>query len=478
MSEPDYTYEFSDIGERQSYVKVTIHRTGEERTFTICVDDEDLARCRRRDVSQKLADLMDIAVAVYAADRTSKREPDIQCNIKINLPVRHPEVFNNPDILKRLEDILYWYTEDNWSFQFHRRQSCGRFAEWQSNFSTDAGEAVEASEVALWSGGLDSLTGLYNRLSERSSSRFTLFGTGGNNIVHQLQKEIALGAANILSASIELVRVPIHLIHKTYKLRQLNRISRSRGFVFLLTGAVCALLEGSNELFIYENGIGAINLNFGAPEVGLDHSRSVHPNSLIMMSDFVSAVIGVPFAFRNPFVFSTKAQMCRIFAPLPKSQHNSVLKLIANTVSCDRCRRKPKQRIQCGVCSSCLLRRQALLAAGLEDRTDYLYASTTSDESHLPHMLFQIEKLAACVNSKEAWRDLSIAFPETLPDAARQMARFQEVSRDYIQDSLINLYKQYIREWDRVGPMLLPNLALSKDLQAIHATHTSGQKVH
>ncbi len=155
MIEPDYTYEFSDISERQSRVKVTIHRNGEKRTFTIQVDDEDLARCRRRDVSQKLADLIDIAVAVHAVDRMSKREPDIRCNIKINLPVRHPEVFNNPDILKRLEGILFWYTEDNWSFQFHRRHNCRRFAEWQSNFSTDAGEVGEASEVALWSGGLE-----------------------------------------------------------------------------------------------------------------------------------------------------------------------------------------------------------------------------------------------------------------------------------------------------------------------------------
>jgi hypothetical protein len=471
MIEPDYTYEFSDIKERQSSVHATIHRTGEKRDFTVCVKDEEFARYRRHDVSLILADLIDIAIAVHAADRMSKRKSDIQCNINISLPVRHPEVFNDPNIVKRLENILYWYTEDKWSFRFHQRQSYGRFAEYQSSFS---GEAEEVSEVALWSGGLDSLAGLYNRWSERSASRFTLFGTGGNKIVHELQKEIALGAVNSLSACVRLVRMPIHLIHKTYKYRELNRISRSRGFVFLLTGAVGALLEDSNKLFIYENGIGAINLNFGAPEVGLDHSRSVHPVSLIMMSDFVSSVIGVPFAFRNPFVFTTKAQMCRVFATLPKSQQNSVLELIASTVSCDRCRRKPKQRIQCGVCSSCLMRRQALLASGLEDRTDYFNKSGISNESHLPHMLLQIDKLATCVNSDEAWRDLSVAFPDTLPNAARRMAEFQEVPREYIQDSLINLYKEYIREWDRVG-IMLPNLATNQE--PTYATRTTGYTI-
>jgi len=76
----------------------------------------------------------------------------------------------------------------------------------------------------------------------------------------------------------------------------------------MLLGAVCALLADQQLLHIYENGVGAINLPFRASEVGLDHTRAVHPISLFEMSDTVSRITQASFRFVNPFVYSTKAK--------------------------------------------------------------------------------------------------------------------------------------------------------------------------
>src|SRR5205085_10815902 len=160
---------------------------------------------------------------------------------------------------------------------------------------------------------------------------------------------------NTLTIQTKRVRVHVDLIHgPDFGRNDLNRIPRSRGFVFLLLGAVCALLEGKDELFVYENGIGAINLNYGSPEVGLDQSRAVHPISLIEMSHLVSNTLDAPFAFHNPFLFTTKAQMCEVFNRLPEQFLVQVNRLVSKTVSCDRRSRIPKELMQCGCCSSCL----------------------------------------------------------------------------------------------------------------------------
>lgn len=98
----------------------------------------------------------------------------------------------------------------------------------------------------------------------------------------------------------------------------------------MLLGSAYACLEGqARALAVYENGIGAINLPFRASEVGLEHTRSVHPLSMCCVSQFVSMLIGEPFLVHNPFLWSTKAEMCRVLDELDVSD------IAWETVSCD-----------------------------------------------------------------------------------------------------------------------------------------------
>src|SRR5258708_1304580 len=313
MSQLDYTYIFDDLSDGYASVQWIHHRAHQStQMFRVRVDDQQFHRKRhweqRYHLSALHADCVDLASAIAVADRLSSRTRYQSCSIQIRLPVRHPEVFGSSPTLQYLQDILYWYTQDQWFFDFPLRSAYGRLAERQLSFLNPSSCELP-TEVALWSGGLDSLAGLYSQLKNGTApSHYVLFGTGTNTFIHSKQRAAAEAIEALFPGQTTLVQVPLRL-DETKEMRK-HSLQRSRGFVFLLLGAVCAMLEGQRVLSVFENGIGAINLPFTRAEVGLDHSLSVHPVSLIRMGEFISHLFGSPFTFQNPFLFQPKAQMC------------------------------------------------------------------------------------------------------------------------------------------------------------------------
>jgi hypothetical protein len=154
-----------------------------------------------------------------------------------------------------------------------------------------------------------------------------LFGTGSSDQVYNRQGKVAQTVQSIFPSRCTLFRVPIRFHDSGMQLK--NKLSRSRGVVFTLIGAACAYLMGQRVLCVYENGIGAINLPYRASAVGLDHSRSVHPLTLLMVSDVVSELLGEEFRVKNPFLLWTKAKMCKALA---EDARNHLPPL---TMSCD-----------------------------------------------------------------------------------------------------------------------------------------------
>jgi 7-cyano-7-deazaguanine synthase in queuosine biosynthesis len=247
-----------------------------------------------------------------------------------------------------------------------------------------------------------------------------------------------------MKSCVSLTQVPIHL-SETSKLRK-NRDMRARGFVFLLLGSACALSLSQDSLFIYENGIGAINLPFRPSEVGLDHARSVHPRSLAMMSELVSLISESSFSFINPFLFWTKAQICDVFTKTASTE------LIAATTTCDR--RHRQKFAQCGCCSSCLLRKQALAACGINDPTQYVVpngrAPRAADKLHWQAMLYQNSVLEHCLADQNPWLSLTRTYSH-LSDIVEETATYEGLSIEEMSRKLVQLYRCYAEEWKRVG---------------------------
>lgn len=219
----------------------------------------------------------------------------------------------------------------------------------------------------------------------------------------------------------------------------------------MLLGSACAYLRGLKVLHVYENGIGAINLPYRKSAVGLDHSRSVHPETLLGVGRLMSGLIGDNFKVCNPFLFNTKAEMLRLLAEDRQSE------LVSLTSSCDRPHRKPQQPAQCGYCSSCILRKQALAASQLEEKSHYIIPHGSSPAKDfrlcLDSMLDQVstmrERLATSSGAVEQWKALSRRFPE-LDDIVDRTHREEEITSSEMRRRLIRLYHAYVAEWNVV----------------------------
>jgi len=447
MHEPHFTFDFEGISDRlrNSSLHITDHLEGRTVTIRVSVDDTDFLRLRGLQVDAQIGDLIDLAVAIYEADRWSQRDPEFPCVIRVRLPVRHLELFSHPELHEHLRQMLYWFTGDHWTFEFTALSEQRRFAELQRPLWRSSNEGIQA-EVGLWSGGLDALAGLCNRINQGVAERFLLFGAGGNSSTRGLQQRVFRLLNSRLNADLHLMQLHIHQRDtKQTQLRPDKRL-RARGLVFMLLGCAYARLEGQHALALYENGIGAINLPFRASEVGLDHARSVHPLSLHLVSKLVSFVLGEQFVVHNPFLWWTKAEMCKVLNDL------SVVDIAWETISCDRQHRKDVP--QCGRCSSCLLRRESFLASSIPDNTKYLIHVESGNslhgllrKSHLPHMMYQVHNLQNALRGEDVWNVLARQHPSRLADMVNHLNQEPGEHREYLIEEVLSLYQRYTDEW-------------------------------
>lgn len=466
----DYTLHFGSVLNRNGSVRFIDHSQSKELTVGINVDDQAFGYRVQAEFPAIVADLVDLAVAIHASDRlvchSLHRK---QRRLQVVLPVRHPELLSAEPFRTKLEQLLYWATGSEWVFDFQRRSAPERLVEHQS-----LPIAPQGGEVALWSGGLDALAGLYTRLRMYPEKPFVLFGTGSNNSVYARQKRVAKAVHSIFPGSCHLLRVPIRF-HDS-DMQHKNKRSRARGVVFTLLGAACAYLMEQRLLCVYENGVGAINLPYRASAVGLDHTRSVHPLTLLRVGDVVSELLGEQFRVQNPFLFWTKAEMCK--ALTQDGRHD----LPPLTMSCDSPHRQ--RPIQCGYCSSCLLRRQALAAADIEDRTRYvvLHGNRPVKEPSLYflNMLVQVRTLRTQLSVSDEtslqWEALTRKFID-LDDIVDRCAAAESLLPADMQGRLIRLYQTYISEWDAVESQISDGLLNKRsDQQTSDRCWVAGQQ--
>lgn len=463
----DYTLDFGSGVNSNGCIQFTDRATKKESFIGIAIDDEEF-NCRvKQEFPSVVADLIDLAVAIHFADRLAFQNlRQDQSHIYVKLPVRHPEIMNTELFRSQLENLLEWATGSLWLFDFSKRSDAERSVVRQPSLPV----ASQDCEVAMWSGGLDAFAGLYQRLRSHPEKSFLLFGTGGNVNVHKLQEDTEKQIRYIFPNRCTLYRFPIGFCDSNAVRK--NKITRARGVVFAMLGAACASLMGRQELCFYENGTGAINLPYRESALGLDHTRSVHPLTLLKVSDLISELLGEAFRVWNPFLFSTKSEMCQILA------EDVTGRLSSQTKSCDSPHRHNIS--QCGYCSSCLLRRQALSAAKIEDKTRYLilhgnYSPVKDPSESLRHMLAQVETLRFLLNRPNPheiqWEALTRKFP-ILDDIVDQCSVVEKLTALDMQSKLIRLYQKYVAEWDDVKSQLSVNLIKNRDSESLYRNYS------
>ena len=139
-------------------------------------------------------------MAVYAADRQSPRnyrnENTGQREIHALIGVREPSHWASRETTQALQELLYWVSEDEWTFQFFKREGGPSLAESEHYLFRLPPQSP--STVALFSGGLDSLAGLASRAqSELPGSVVLVSGYTNERLAYQQRLLVKLVRARL-----------------------------------------------------------------------------------------------------------------------------------------------------------------------------------------------------------------------------------------------------------------------------------------
>ena len=409
------------------------------RSPNVRLQISDISRRLLANVPDVLADLLEVASYVYAADSAISRggKTDTQMGrrwrrkFRFEIPVRRPSLWSSDPVLSALVETLGFLSDDSYEFEFRAIIDAPTMAEY-FEFKDKEETAFTPDEVILFSGGLDSLSGTVEELvrygkkvalvSHRSASKIAGAQKG---LVDKLRSR--LGANRVLHVPVwanldgTLGREPTH---------------RTRSFLFAALGVVTARMFGRDSIRFFENGVVSLNLPPVAQVVGARATRTTHPQTLAGFQSLFSAVLGSDFGVDNPFAWMTKTEIIERIAA------NGCSDLIRDTRSCTRVHDMTKLHPHCGQCSQCIDRRFAVLAASQEheDPAEAYKADLFTDKRPAGpdrEMALGYVRSASMVNLME-----DTAFFARYGEASRVVRHFSEPA-DVVAERIFDLYRRH-----------------------------------
>jgi Queuosine biosynthesis protein QueC len=448
---PEYHFTFGPLGVQR---KIPSFPNGEHDFYgqEYFAEYGRIASALANRLPRRIADWIEIATAIYLADRFSPRR-DLRFRksldhrrriIRVTLPVSDQKFWKSSETQALLRDALWALTEDDWHFNFLKRDEPLAACVQDYLIPENIDGAVR---IALFSGGLDSFAGAASQVQIPGVANIFISGvTHGRMEVGQSHQIKLLKKQS--GADIRHIPVWYGLKEKAASGDLLERSQRSRAFMHITLGAAAALHLGVDSLFMYENGYGALNLPFDSSQIGIETSKACNPVFHRRMEKFVEAISGKPFTIVNPFLFLTKAQA------LHQSGVSKFGVSLSETFSCDRFPDWREGRPQCGTCASCVLRRLSLEAANLgrfdvgtgyaRDVKSSSYTPNHSAASVLSHYEEQATTLDNALCKENSWIELATAFPELyeIENALNYGGHEQEV-----RSGVIQLLRRQVHEW-------------------------------
>lgn len=380
------------------------HRSGEFRA-------ENVTGAIVRDLHSVNRDLLEIASYVYLADTEIQRwTPRDLVNAKwvrdlhFVVPVGEPALWSSRPINDQLARTLSAASGDRYTFTFVPRvaQEAQLFTDLQST------PFPGADSVCLFSGGADSLTGaLYAAeklgrrpllVSHRSSSRLDSRQENLRNRLNQRRRD--RWTYNHISVWLHRSGTPAR-----------ETTQRTRGFLFTTLASTIARELRIPLVLVPENGPVSLNVRKLQQSYNSTLSRTTSPVFLHEYGELLDQLPGARVSIENPFIFRTKTEVLGLLRELGAES------LLGESVSCAHLQGRSNAVPHCGVCSQCIDRRIASIAADLE--------------THDPSTKYE----------KDIFVD---AIPEGDPlmqveGHSRLMARIIELSDDDLADELLEL---------------------------------------
>ena len=315
----------------------------------------------------KAIDLLYIALAVFAADRSLLRidAKDGWCReIELHIPVLNYDIFSDNGEL--IDSILNYLTGDKWHIVFRPRDYNDLEIKHRDRKARKDKPEKQYDKICMFSGGMDSFIGAVDLL-ETCTDKNTLFVShyGGGKGVKEYQDALINAFRNEYSLE---QRDFCQFYAKAVDGKE--DTTRSRSFMFFAHAiAIASAMAKQIELIIPENGLISLNIPMTYSRIGSSSTRTTHPyymNKLQILLDN----LGLNIKLKNPYQFMTKGEML-----LECKNQGFMIKNIGNTMSCSHPdvgrNRGERETMHCGYCLPCVIRQSALKHANVKDNCFY-----------------------------------------------------------------------------------------------------------
>jgi len=386
------------------------------------------------EIHSLVKDLLDIGVVVYMADLYTERKSNLERNLNIIMPVRHPFVWSNAQ--KEIEKTVSFLGRDNFSIKFVKRKEK---ADKIGKFNVKSGNKC----VCLFSGGLDTFSGAVWALENKLDPVFVSHYSSG--LLSGKQKLLINKLGKVYGKPLEHLDMRVSKASgkkvKNHLPAPFNSvmIQHLRSFLFLCLASAVALESKIKKIYILENGPVTLNPLFSEARV---NTRTTHPHFLAGFGKLIKSVFEVDLVIESPFLYLTKGEVVKNLAK-PKLDG-----LAAKTISCWNWSRVPLRAMQKGfkkfngrhdgVCIPCIIRRASMNRAHLFDK----------DARYLTNVFTQFSKLER--NDKTMVADF-VRFCKNmnyLPDS-ELLFRFPDLSlyeKGIDSKEIIDMYKRHSKE--------------------------------
>lgn len=393
-------------------------------------------------------DALLVAAAVEFCDHLRERSTVVwQRDFCLQLPVYEIDKWRDTSLSRLLTDALDFLTGDRWDIHFRHRKIAPTPAR-QGQLELPPHRRC----VMPFSDGLDSW------------SVAKLEDAKGKGLMR-----VRLGTARPPKLRQGLLP-PFH--HVPYRVkfdgyRPAESSARARGFKFALISGVAAYLADVTDVIVPESGQGI----FGSELIvnALVHpDYRTHPRFTEKMEVLIGALFGHSVHYRFPRIWSTKGETVREALAIDPADPTWAL-----TRTCWQNSRhafRDGDRLPCGICTACLLRRMSVLHAGVTEGSPspYVWGDLTASMIEAgAHPGFPKDKANGHAFRKHAFAgtqflakfatwDVASELPEKLAQSAFFVSEATGIPFDTCKIGLRSLVRQHAIEWrdflDTLGP--------------------------
>ncbi|MCG6188662.1 Qat anti-phage system QueC-like protein QatC [Maribellus maritimus] len=425
---------------RGEFSKIKLgYENSEGNNISVLLNIDYVNLCKFTNQRSGLAfDIFLIGCYVYGIDILLPRK-DFSTNgwsrdIKVEFPVESPEIFENGKT--ELEHLLSFLTGDEWNISFIKREvtSLYAFKPRARVFTNRYRQSFK--KVSLFSGGLDSLVGVIDHLSNSKDeivlvSHYDATFKGAKSDQDKIHKILSRKFSHYHFIQ---TRVDLSSSDINGNERENEPSLRSRSFLFLCQAIFVAHSIGDGiEVLIPENGTISLNHPLTPSRRSSCSTRTAHPYYLTRVVSFISK-LGLNHLITNDYEMKTKGEMLKNC-----NDKDTLFATYQHSCSCAKRGHKVHWDIrtapQCGVCMPCIYRRVALHQIGRDNERvgTNLFNPQKYQLENLPDVAAFIDYMGSPLTIEDIEKNLLIN--GTLPlDKVNQYAQVVNRTREQITD--------------------------------------------